>query len=91
MVSRQYDGPERRKYFRHNVIYAPKKRAKLKINKDRFDVLDFSQGGLRFLKDSPVHLERLIQGELIFADGRRKKITAEIVWEINDEVGIKYT
>ncbi len=91
MASKQYEGPERRKYFRHNVIYAPKTRAKLKINKDQFDVLDFSQGGLRFLKDSPVRLERLIQGELIFADGRRKKITAEIIWEIKGEVGIEYT
>jgi hypothetical protein len=91
MASEKYDGPERRKYFRYNVIYAPKKRAKLKINKDHFKVLDFSQGGLRFIKDSSVLLERLIQGELIFADGRRKKITAEIIWETSNEVGIKYT
>ena len=90
MASKRYDGPERRKYFRYNVIYAPKKRAKLKINKDRFDVLDFSQGGLRFLKDQPVNIENRFRGELMFADGSSKEIKAEIVWQLNKEVGIKY-
>ena len=91
MESKEYDGPERRQYFRYNIIYSPKDKAELIIENKQFEVLDFSQGGLRFLKDNPVHLERLIQGELIFADGRIKKITAEIIWEINEEVGIKYT
>ncbi len=90
MASKQYEGPERRKYFRHNVIYAPQKRAKLKINKDQFDVLDFSQGGLRFLNDKPINIENRFRGELIFADGSSQEIKAEIVWELNKEVGINY-
>jgi hypothetical protein len=90
MKTKKYDGPERRQYFRYNIIYSPKDKARLKINDRHFEVVDFSQGGLRFLKDSPVHLERLFEGEVIFADGRRKKVSAEIIWEINEEVGIKY-
>jgi len=90
MTSKQYGGLERRKYFRYNVIYAPRKQAKLKINTDQFDVLDFSQGGLRFLKDKPVNIKNHFHGELMFADGSSQEIKAEIVWELNKEVGIKY-
>ena len=54
MTSKEYDGPERRQYFRYNIIYSPKDTAMLKIGTKQFEVLDFSQGGLRFLKDSPV-------------------------------------
>jgi hypothetical protein len=91
MAPQPYNGVERRKYFRYNVIYSPKRRAKLKVDQDQFEILDFSRAGLRFLKESPVPLKRLFQGELIFSDGRRKKINAEIIWEIRNEVGIKYT
>jgi len=90
MKSEEYDGPERRQYFRYNLIYSPKDKVRLKIKNKQFDVLDFSQAGFRFLKAGPTRLERLLEGELIYADGRRKKITGEIIWEVNDEVGVKY-
>jgi len=85
-----YDGPERRQYFRYNIIYSPKEQVRLKIKNKQFEVVDLSRGGLRFLKVGRPRLDRLFEGELIYADGRRKTITGEIVWEINEEVGIKY-
>lgn len=90
MDPKKYDGPERRKYFRYNIIYAPKERARLEIDNDQFEVLDFSRGGLRFFKDNPADIENRFQGKLIFSDGTTKEIKAEIVWELNNEVGIKY-
>ena len=90
MDTKPYDGPERRKYFRYNLIYSPKERIKFKINNDLFDVLDFSQGGLRFIKTNPINVDSHIRGELIFSNGRTKEIIGEIVWELNDEIGVKY-
>ena len=90
MKTKPYDGPDRRNYFRHNLIYSPKKRAKLKIENDEYEVLDLSQVGLRFIKESDTRLENLIRGILTFSNGEIKSIEGEIIWK-KENLQSKYT
>ena len=86
----QYEGPERRNYFRYNIIFSPRHGAKLIIEGKTFKVLDFSEGGLRFLKEDQNPLGPCVKAQLIYADGKKKSIEGEIVWELGEEVGLKY-
>ena len=90
MPQKKYSGPERRKYFRHNLIYVPKKTAILSIGHHRFNVLDLSDGGLRFINDKGIALANRIQGTLILSETDTRKISGEIVWEIGDETGLAF-
>ena len=71
MSNPPYDGPERRKYFRHNVIFAPRQKARLTIGDREFEVIDFSDGGLRFAKDDDTPLKKQYSWE---TDSRRWSI-----------------
>lgn len=90
MNDKSYNGPERRKYFRYNVIYAPKQ-ARLKIGDQHFQVLDYSEGGLRFTKQKNFKSDRQIKATLVHADGRSEDIVGEIVWQTDKEIGLKFT
>ena len=90
MKKQKYDGPERRQYFRHNLIYSPKDKAKLKIGTGIYEVLDLSGKGLRFKKDTDALIERKISGILEFASGETWKIEGEIIWEHENEIGLKF-
>ena len=79
MKKQKYDGPERRQYFRYNLIYAPKDKAKLKIGTHEYEVLDMSVGGLRFINDSETIMEKKICGVLEFSSGETRNIEAEII------------
>ena len=90
MPQKKYSGPERRNYFRHNIIYAPRKKAILSIGHNRFDVMDISDGGLRFINDEGIALGTRIQGTLILSETDARNISGEIVWENGDEVGLAF-
>jgi c-di-GMP-binding flagellar brake protein YcgR len=90
MSKKKYDGPERRKYFRHNIIYVPQKKATLLIDHHRFDVLDLSDGGLRFINDKGIALGNRIQGTLVLSETDTREISGEIVWENDDETGLAF-
>jgi len=87
MTETEYGDSERRKYFRHNLMYAPRK-AKLKIEDCDYEVKDISKGGLRFLSDAK--LEKQIRGILTVSDNEPKAIEGIIVWRIGNEVGLKF-
>lgn len=90
MPQKKYSGSERRKYFRHNIIYAPRKKAILSIGHNRFDVMDISDGGLRFINDEGIALGTRIQGTLILSETDARNISGEIVWENGDETGLAF-
>ena len=90
MPQKKYNGPERRKYFRHNIIYVPRKKAILSIDHHRFDVLDLSDDGLRFINDKNIALANRIQGTLILSETDTRKISGEIAWQDGDEIGLKF-
>ena len=87
MSKTEYDGFERRKYFRYNLLYAPK-RAILKIEDNDYEVKDISKRGLRFFSD--VELEKNIRGVLTISDDEPKVIEGTIVWRIGNEIGLKF-
>lgn len=90
MDNKTYDGPERRQYFRYNIIFSPSQGAKLIIGDHAFKVLDFSEGGLRFIKDLNFKIERRVRGTLISSDGKATEIDAEVVWDTGEEIGLQY-
>ncbi|MBC8392575.1 MAG: PilZ domain-containing protein [Deltaproteobacteria bacterium] len=87
MAGTENGDSERRKYFRHNLIYAPRK-AKLKIEDSDYEVKDISKGGLRFLSDEK--LEKQIRGILTVSGNDPEAIEGIIVWRIGNEVGLKF-
>ena len=91
MENKTYDGPERRQYFRYNIIFSPRQGAELTIGNHTFKVLDFSEGGLRFIKDVNFKIERRIRGTLITSDGNSREIDGQVVWDTGEEVGIEYS
>jgi hypothetical protein len=91
MKKQKYDGRERRQYFRYNLIYAPKDKAKLKIGAAIYEVLDMSLGGLRFKNDSGTIMEKKVAGVLEFSSGETRTIEGEIIWEQENEIGLKFT
>ena len=91
MKNEKYDGPERRQYFRYNLIYAPKDKARLKIGTHEYDVLDISAEGLRFKNNSEILIKKKVAGVLEFSSGETRNIEAEIIWEQENEIGLKFT
>ena len=91
MKTNPYDGPERRQYFRYTLICSPKEKARLSVGENIFDVIDFSDGGLRFVNPQRIPLENPLHGELILADGQTKTVCAEIVWKTQKEIGLRFT
>ncbi len=90
LAKKQYDGPERRRYFRHKLIYSPKEKIKLKVRNHEFEVLDISQEGFRLIDDGALPLDEHIQGILIHSDNKSRKIKGTIVWRLNNEIGIRF-
>ena len=89
-ASKQYRGFERRKYFRYNLIYLNGKKVKLIIDNREYDVLDISQGGLRFSYDSEIDMGLQIQGIIKLSDDESIVIEGKVVWGKDSEVGMKF-
>ena len=77
---------EKRSFFR--VVYAPKKRPRLKVAEDIFQVADISQRGLRFINDRNIHLDRTLHGVVTFSDGQTIAITGSVEWRKADEISL---
>jgi len=91
MGTKGYDGPERRLYFRYNLIFAPKDKAMLTIGGHVYEVLDMSVEGLRFKNKTGLPIGRQVRALLEFSSGETRTIEGEIVWEKGDEVGLILT
>lgn len=90
LASKQYRRFERRKYFRYNLIYLTGEKIKLIIDNLEYDVLDISQGGLRFSYDSEIDMGMQIQGIIKYSDNESIAIEGKIVWGKDSEVGMKF-
>ena len=90
MAGKQYSGFERRKYFRYNLIYIAREKVKLIIGNIEYEVLDISQGGLRFLYDNEIDLGMQIQAIIKFSDDESRAIEGKIVWGKDSEIGMKF-
>jgi hypothetical protein len=83
---RKYKGIERRKNPR--IEYFNIERPRLKIGKHKFEVLDISQRGLKFLNDKEVNLSEHISGKLTFLCGESIDIEGSLIWEQDDDFGL---
>ena len=90
MASEPYRGLERRKYFRYNLIYLPQREVKLIIDHREYEVLDISQGGLRFSYDGEIDMGMQLQGIIKFSDDESIAIEGKVVWGKDSEVGMKF-
>ena len=83
---KKYEGIERRKYPK--IEYLNAERPSLKIGKHKFEVLDISQRGLKFLNDKEVNLSEHISGKLTFLCGESIDIEGSLIWEQDDDFGL---
>ena len=83
---KKYEDTERRKYLR--IKYLNIEKPKLKIGKNKFEVLDISQRGLKFLNDKEIILSEYISGKLAFLYGESIAIEGSLVWEQDDDFGL---
>lgn len=90
MNEKTYEGPERRKYFRYNVIYSPQHQANLKIGDRLFSILDYSERGLRFSRQDNFRIAHRIHGTVIYSNGKVEEIIGEIVWQTDKEIGLRF-
>ena len=80
------EGMERRKDFR--ISYLNVEKPRLKIEMHKFDILDISQRGLKFINDKEIILSEYISGKLIFLCGESVVIEGSLVWEQDDDFGL---
>ena len=86
MKSEEYEGSERRVYFR--ILYRSTKRPKLVTGKHEFEIADISEGGIRLINNHNIKLEESVRGTTIFLYGESMDIEGTIVWERNNEIGL---
>lgn len=87
---KQYSGFEKRKYLRYNLVYPSKEKVTLIISDYEFEVLDISQGGLKFLLENGIDMEQQIQGIVRFSENESRAIEGKVVWKKDSYVGIKF-
>lgn len=80
------NGSERRNYFR--ITYSPAKRPVLRIGANEFEIADLSEGGIRFINEKKLEIEKPVRGTARFLHGASFDIEGDIVWEQNSEIGL---
>ena len=83
---KKYEYIERRRDSR--TEYLNTERPILKIGKHKFEVLDISQIGLKFLNDKEVNLSEYISGNLTFLCGESIDIEGSLIWGQDDDFGL---
>jgi len=86
MKNNDYEGSERRTYFR--IFYKPSQGPTLIVEKREFEIADISEGGIRLIGDQQIELEKLVRGKITFLCGESMEVEGNIMWEQNNQVGI---
>lgn len=85
----QEEAPEnRRRHYR--LEYPPGERPVFKVRKYVFDVVDISQGGLRFVNDKAVKFGKWLSGTIVFPSGEMIERDARVVWSYHNVYGIEF-
>lgn len=77
---------DRRSYSRRE--FKPGERPTLKIGKIEFEVIDISEGGLKFVNNKKINIEGWVSGTLTFLDNRSIDIDGIIVRKQDGEIGM---
>lgn len=82
------NGPpnERRHYER--VVYPSRRRARITIGADRFEVADITQGGIRLLAPSPGRLPSPLHATVDFIGGASLSVEARFEWCEGEQIGL---
>jgi hypothetical protein len=78
----------RRRHFR--LEYPPGQRPVFNVRKYRFDVVDISQSGLRFVNDQEARFGKWLNGVIVFPDGESIEKEARVVWNYKNVYGIEF-
>lgn len=78
----------RRRHFR--LEYPRGERPVFKVRKYVFDVVDISQGGLRFLNDKDARFGKWLSGTIVFPSGETIERDARVVWSHQNTYGIEF-
>jgi hypothetical protein len=72
-----------RQGYRDTII-----RPKLIVGKVRFEVVDISERGIRFVDSKKIKIQGWVNGTLVFPDNRSIEIDGIVVRRRNDEIGL---
>jgi len=79
-------GLERRNFFR--LTYESEDMAVLKIDNNKFEIADISEGGIRLFNKAQHPFSRQIKGTVLFLNGSPWDIDGHLEWEQDDKVGL---
>ena len=82
----KFEGADRRKFAR--LIYPPDKRPTLNVREHTLEVIDISEGGLKFLNYLKKGFGKKVFGTAALLSDQTIEITGNIVWEARDEYGL---
>jgi hypothetical protein len=79
MVNETYTGPQRRTEYR--VRYPIASRPRLRLDRGEFEVIDVSEGGIRFHFQEPLDLADPppLRGTVVFTDGEAAEIEGTLL------------
>ncbi|MEW6671861.1 MAG: PilZ domain-containing protein [Thermodesulfobacteriota bacterium] len=86
IADKDYEGSEKREYPR--VSYPVADKPRLKIGKKKYEVIDISQRGLRFLKNEKGMLPQHVNGKLTLLCGESFSIEGSLIWEQDDDFAL---
>jgi hypothetical protein len=78
--------PERRNFFR--LVYESDDTAVLKVDQNKFEIADISEGGIRFFNKDKYPFPQQVQGTVLFINGNSLVINGVLEWEEDNLVGL---
>jgi hypothetical protein len=89
MENNAYAGPQRRKEYR--VRYPITDRPRLRLDSEEFEVINLSEGGLKFHFQDPLRFVPwpTLQGTLVFADGETKPVQGSVLRTEQDGLAVE--
>ena len=77
---------QKRKHER--LVYPSTKRPLIKIGEHEFEIIDISEGGVKFLNDKQIELGRIIQGTAELLNGKTITVNGEVSRSLNREFSL---
>jgi len=87
MAENDYEGSDRRKYFR--VTYPLDDTPKLLIRTHEIKTINVSERGICFLNEENVKFAESLSGKIKFRDGEIFTVEGKVVWKRKDLVGVR--
>jgi hypothetical protein len=84
-----YTGPQRRSEYR--VVYPLTDRPRLRIDRNEYEILNLSEGGLRFQLKKPLDqgIDPTVAGTVIFPDGNNAPVEGTLLRTEENDLAVR--